>query len=254
MPLRPRAVRRVLAVGASAALVAGLTGCARSEARAEAVAARPAVDCRVSKCVALTFDDGPAPPTRELVDILTDRDVHATFFMLGEQVRRHPKLARRVARAGFQLGDHTWDHANLTALTAERVRSELAATADEIEDVTGRRPDVMRPPQGLINPAVSALVDLPVILWSVDTRDWLTHDPDRVVEVVRREVRPGSIVLLHDVHRSSVRAVPRIVDLLRADGYSLVTVDELYGHPLKAGKRYRGREGAYADAHGGPAR
>jgi peptidoglycan/xylan/chitin deacetylase (PgdA/CDA1 family) len=252
MPPRPRLVRRALAAAACAALGAGgLAGCARSEAHAAPVSVSGPVDCRIAKCVALTFDDGPGPPTGKLLDILTERDAHATFFMVGQQVERHPRLARRVAEGGFQIGDHTWDHAALTSLTAERIHQEIDRTAAAIHDATGVTPTVMRPPQGLINPVVAGLVGLPVIVWSVDTQDWRTHDEDRTVEAVRAGVRPGSIVLMHDVYRSTVKAVPRIIDLLRADGYTLVTVSELYGHTLKAGKKYRGREGAYENAHRG---
>ncbi len=245
-------VPRTVAAAACALLVASsLAGCARSEARAEPPA-EPAgsVDCRQVKCVALTFDDGPGPGTGRLLEILAAEDVHATFFMVGEQVEAHPKLARRVVAGGHEVGDHTWDHTALTGLTSEQIQDQLGRTSDVIAETTGVRPDVMRPPEGKINPIVAPLVGLPVILWSVDTLDWKHRNPDRMVDIVRDGVEPGSVVLMHDVYKTSAKAVPRIIDLLRADGYTFVTIRELYrDKPLKAGKTYRGRQKAYEKAH-----
>lgn len=246
---QPRHVRR--AAGAAAAVLAlgSLAGCAGIAAQASTeAAAAVAPDCLKVKCVALTFDDGPGAGTSRLLDILADKEVHATFFVLGKQVKQHPELVQRAVAEGHQIGNHTWDHKVLTSLPEARVLSQINRTTDAIEEAAGVRPDVMRPPSGRIDDTVAQLVGMPAILWSIDTRDWEHRDTEKTVDAVREQAYAGAVILLHDIYASTVEALPRVIDRLRADGYAMVTVRELFDARLKAGRIYHGAERVYEKA------
>jgi peptidoglycan/xylan/chitin deacetylase (PgdA/CDA1 family) len=246
----PRLLRRRAAFGAGVVLLVGsLGGCVGFQAHADTNrAAAVAPDCLRDKCVALTFDDGPGAYTAQLLDLLASKDVKATFFVLGKQVKLHPDLVGRAVAEGHQIGDHTWDHKVLTSLPEAGVLRQVNRTADEIEAAAGIRPDVMRPPSGLINPTVANLVGMPAVLWSIDTRDWQHRDATRTVEAVREGVKPGSVVLMHDIYSSSIDAVPQIIDELRADGYAFVTVRDMFGGRLQPGQIVHGGEEAFEQA------
>ncbi|MBE1562899.1 polysaccharide deacetylase family protein [Nonomuraea africana] len=219
---------------------------ARSLAAAQPGWPRPVerVDCTYAKCVALTFDDGPGDYTRWLLDLLDEREVRATFFVVGQRVAadKEHNLARMVEE-GHELGNHSWSHAQLTTLPIEGIRRELLRTQDLVERVAGVRMRVMRPPFGSTGKRVAEETrreQLAQILWNVDTFDWR----DRVASVVaKRAVRAtrGSIVLLHDIHRTTVEAVPDVIDVLAKRGYKFVTVSELYGRTPDPGRKYTER-------------
>jgi peptidoglycan-N-acetylglucosamine deacetylase len=199
------------------------------------------VNCAKAKCIALTFDDGPGPYTTKLLGYLSARKAPATFFMLGQQVDIYPKVAKQVAVGGNQIGVHTWSHRQLTRLNAAEIDSELSSTVQIIVKETGVTPTVMRPPYGSTNATVSArakAAGLAIVLWNVDTLDWKTRNTEKTVAAALADSRRGSIILLHDIHKTSVEAVPGIVDGLRAKGYTFVTVDQLLGKTT-AGKTYR---------------
>ncbi|QIK84694.1 polysaccharide deacetylase family protein [Sanguibacter sp. HDW7] len=205
---------------------------------------RPAkrVDCAKAKCIALTFDDGPGPYTARLLDELRRAKAPATFFALGQRVETYPKVARRIVAEGHDLASHTWDHRDLTTLSATDVRLQLTRTADAIEKATGRRPTLVRPPYGATNDTVRAAAKKAgeaVILWNIDTLDWKTRSTPSTVKAATAAKR-GSIVLMHDIHSSTVDAVPQIIKGLRAKGYTLVTVTDLLGSP-QPGKAYYSR-------------
>ncbi|MET9344460.1 polysaccharide deacetylase family protein [Nonomuraea sp. NPDC003804] len=199
------------------------------------------VDCREVKCVALTFDDGPGRYTPWLLDELDDLEVKATFFVVGQMVAadRDHTLPRMVA-AGHEIGNHSWSHAELPGLSDEGIARELGRTQDVVEQVAGVRMTVMRPPYGSTDARVAAetrRLGLAQILWSVDTLDWR----DRVPSVVARRAAKatgGSIVLMHDIHRTTVEAVPNVVESLADKGYRFVTISELYGTTPAAGRKY----------------
>ena len=203
------------------------------------------INCRRLKCVALTFDDGPGDYTGKLLDLLSARKVRATFFVVGQMVAAHggAQLVRRIVAEGHELGNHTWNHPPLTGLTDQGLRFQLKHTNDLVEQVTGVRMRVMRPPYGATNRRVAAearRLGLAQILWSVDTLDWL----DRVPALVARragKAAVGSIVLMHDIHRSTVQAVPALLDLLAKKGRTPVTISELYGRTPTPGRMYTAR-------------
>jgi peptidoglycan/xylan/chitin deacetylase (PgdA/CDA1 family) len=200
---------------------------------------RGPVDCRVTPCVALTFDDGPVPETAKLVDVLAERGVRATFFVIGQQAKRYPEVLQRAARAGDEIGNHSWSHIDLRSADAATVAKQLDRTSDVVEAATGVRPATMRPPYGEATKSSAAKAGLPQVLWSLDTRDWDGRSTSVVVRGVLADVQPGDIVLLHDSHAGTRAAAPVIADGLLRKGYALVTVSELLGTDLKAGRIYR---------------
>ncbi len=203
------------------------------------------IDCSQARCVALTFDDGPDPQlTPQLLDMLFRERVHATFFVQGDAAVVHPGLVARALREGHTIGTHTWSHPRLPFLSAEDVRREVVATKDVVIAATGRTPVLMRPPYGEFSSRVLEVLRSTgdaVIMWNVDTEDWKNKN---VPETTRRAIegsKPGSIILMHDVHPTSVQSVPGIIRGLRERGYSLVSVPTLLGS-VTAGDVYYGRE------------
>lgn len=212
-----------------------------------------AIDCRVTKCVALTFDDGPGLHTDKLLTALRAHGARSTFFVLGDVSAARPALLRRIAAAGHEIATHTWSHRELPALTDAEVRAQLTRSADVIQNVTGTRPDLMRPPYGSLSSRVRGILgarEWPIILWSYDPEDWKVRDADTVYRRVVAGTRPGSIVLLHDIHATTVAAVPRILAELAGRGYTFVTVSELYGRTLTNGGVYYDRADAYVGRAG----
>ncbi|WP_277212673.1 polysaccharide deacetylase family protein [Isoptericola croceus] len=197
--------------------------------RRQAARAR-GVDCRKDKCVALTFDDGPVPDTERLLRILDRKNAPATFFMVGDNVAARPGIARAVVERGHLVANHTWNHPQLTTLDDGEVRDELRRTQDAITDATGFTPFLLRPPYGAVDGNVRTLATrtgLDIVLWNLDSDDWGTRDPKKIRRHVRAEVQRGSNVLLHDLHPTTVDAVPKIINDLRKEDYVLVTVDLL---------------------------
>ncbi|MCB0923782.1 MAG: polysaccharide deacetylase family protein [Mycobacterium sp.] len=237
--LRPSIFPAVIAV---AALI--LAGCGAATKSADLGADR-SVDCAVDKCVALTFDDGPGPFTDRLVETLEDAGARATFFMIGNKVAADPAGARRVAEAGMEIGNHTWEHPNMTTIPLPYVPDQLSKAQQAIRDATGRTPSLWRPPGGLTNPAVDAIAGqygLAGILWDVVPFDWI-NDSDTAATrwMLMTQIAPGSVVLFHDTYSSTVDLVYQFLPVLRANGYHLVTVSELLG-PRAPGSVYGGRE------------
>lgn len=200
------------------------------------------VDCSVVKCVALTFDDGPGPYTGRLLDELRAADVRATFFLLGQNVAGHRRLVRRMVREKHEVGNHSWSHPDLTTLPSGEVRAQVLRTQRAVEEAAGVAPVLFRPPYGAIDARVARTVGMPMILWSVDSLDWLHRDVRRNIVVGVRRPRSGGIVLFHDIHRPSVAAVPTILEGLKRRGFTFVTVSELFeGRRLAPGRRYAER-------------
>ncbi|BBH18648.1 glycosyl hydrolase [Nocardioides baekrokdamisoli] len=235
---------------AAISLAGGRTGAINSAARPPveplpvATGGRmPRVDCRRAKCVALTFDDGPDVYTERLLRTLRAAHTRATFFMLGIQVQKFPTVARHVAAATEEVGDHTWDHKDLTRLSPHDVLVELARARTEIAAATRMWPAVFRPPYGSTNPTVARMVGglgMPVILWNVDTMDWRDRKTSVVAQRAVNEARPGAIILMHDIYSSTVDAVPAIIKGLRQRGFTLVTVSQLLGS-TRPGQTYFSR-------------
>ncbi|MGW7169523.1 polysaccharide deacetylase family protein [Streptomyces sp. NPDC054884] len=200
---------------------------------APAVAAQPdpgedTTDCSKAKCIALTFDDGPAAPeTGTLLKNLAQYKARATFFVVGQNVATHPDIVRAEMKSGHEVANHSWNHPVLTNLTPAQIRSQLERTTTAIKDATGKEPTLFRPPYGAIDDEVKAATSLSPVLWDMDTLDWKTHDPAKVARTVISQAEPNDVVLIHDIHPTSVAAVPEILRTLTARGYHFVTVSHL---------------------------
>lgn len=181
-----------------------------------------------NKVIALTFDDGPSTATTpRLLDILQDRGVHATFFVLGNLAVRSPDLVRREEAEGHEVASHTPYHHQLTKLSATQVQAEAAEMDRIFREILGHVPPFTRPPYGSYNATVGRALGQPMILWSIDPRDWADRNANIVCTRVTSAARDGAIILVHDIHATTVEAVPCIIDNLRARGYSFLTVSEL---------------------------
>jgi peptidoglycan/xylan/chitin deacetylase (PgdA/CDA1 family) len=198
-----------------------------------------APDCARLACVALTFDDGPGPSTGRLLDLLARDRAPATFFVIGRQINGNEALLARMMRDGHVVGNHTWSHPDLSRTSPDKTHAQSAATDAAITAATGQRPTVMRPPYGAMSPTVTQLGEA-VILWDVDTLDWKYRVSSSVTQRALAGARSGSIVLMHDIHPSTVEAVPAIIAGLRARGFTLVTVPQLLGQ-VRAGAVYTRR-------------
>ncbi|MCJ8014573.1 polysaccharide deacetylase family protein [Paenibacillus sp. KQZ6P-2] len=180
------------------------------------------------KRVALTFDDGPHPKnTLKILELLKKYDAKATFFMLGNRVDFYPDVVKKIADQGHELGNHTWDHKDLTTLSTAEAIQEVERTNQAIKSAAGREPTVFRPPYGARNKAVENAISMPTVLWTIDTLDWKSHNPDQILKIVKENVKDGSIILMHDIHKTTVEAVEPVLKYLKKEGYECVTVSEL---------------------------
>lgn len=187
---------------------------------------------RSQKYIALTFDDGPHPAnTPRLLDMLRRRNVKATFYVTGDRTNRYPHIVRQIVDEGHEIGNHTWNHPNLRKLGEGQVRRELDSTRDAIVRASGVQPRTMRPPYGSLSTYQRQWIyrdyGYPTVLWDVDPLDWKKPGPSVVASRLINGTRNGSILLLHDLHASSVSAVPQTIDTLLRQGYQFVTVSQL---------------------------
>lgn len=191
--------------------------------------------------IALTFDDGPGEYTEELINCLVENNAKATFFMLGQNVEAYPEIAKKVSDAGMELGNHSYSHPDLVTIGSEAAAQQVSNTDAALKSATGFEATVMRPPGGSFNDSVKAAIDHPLIIWSIDTRDWATKSEDQTYQVVMDNAQDGSVVLMHDIHEWSVKAAIRMIPDLIAKGFKLVTVSELAeakGKTLQSGNAY----------------
>lgn len=177
--------------------------------------------------MALTFDDGPGDRTGELLDVLMKYDAHATFFMQGINIPGHEQFIPKMIEAGCELGNHSYNHPQLTSLDASGVQSQMGDTDALIKEASGQISTVMRPPYGAINDTAKANVGKPMILWNVDTLDWKTKNTQATIDCVLNTADDGDIVLMHDIHGTSVDAAIQLIPKLIENGYQLVTVSEM---------------------------
>jgi peptidoglycan/xylan/chitin deacetylase (PgdA/CDA1 family) len=182
--------------------------------------------------IAMTFDDGPSPETTpRLLDILKQRNIKATFFMIGQNAERNPTIVKRILAEGHEIGNHSWTHPQLSKLSDDRVTEEINKTQNAIKDASGYTPVLIRPPYGAITGRqkewIEKQFDLSVIIWSVDPFDWKRPGASVIEQRILAGARPGAIVLSHDIHKQTVDAMPATLDALAAKGFKFVTVSQL---------------------------
>lgn len=180
------------------------------------------------KKIAITFDDGPHPTyTEELLDGLKERGVPATFFVTGEHAALHPELIKRMQQEGHLIGNHTYSHIQLRRGNREEFRKELKKTNEILEEITGEEVVYVRPPYGSWDKALEKELNMFPVLWTIDPTDWSCLDARTVTQRVLDKAQENGIILLHDYYKTSVEAALEIVDALREQGYTFVTVEEL---------------------------
>jgi len=182
--------------------------------------------------IAMTFDDGPSPETTpRLLDILKQRNIKVTFFMIGQNAERNPDLVRRILAEGHEIGNHSWTHPQLSKLSDDRVTQEITKTQEAIKSASGFTPTTLRPPYGAITARQRAWIEnqfgLNIILWSVDPFDWKRPGPSVITQRILSGARPGAIILSHDIHKQTVDAMPATLDALLAKGFKFLTISQL---------------------------
>ncbi|MBF9059395.1 polysaccharide deacetylase family protein [Rhodobacterales bacterium HKCCSP123] len=242
MPTTIGLTRRALLTGGSAALATPVLlrpAAAQDMARAPVAPVVPDTVTRVHTArplVAMTFDDGPHPTlTPQLLDILAERGIRATFYVIGWRVLREPQLMRRIVAEGHEIGNHTWSHPSLYDYSDAAVLSQLDRTSQAIQETVGRPPVTLRPPYGNLYPRQRRMVmdarGMPTVLWSVDPEDWRRPGSAAVADRILSRSHPGAVILSHDIIGGTVRAMPATLDGLVARGYQFTTVSELIGWP-----------------------
>ncbi|MCI8292931.1 MAG: polysaccharide deacetylase family protein [Hespellia sp.] len=180
--------------------------------------------------IAITFDDGPNEYcTEELLDGLKERNVKATFFLIGQNIEKenNRELVKRIYEEGHLLGNHTYHHVEITRISDEEAYQELKMTNDLVHEILGIEMEYMRPPFGSWQKELEERMNVLPVLWTIDPLDWTTENVDEIVNKVVTKAGENDIILMHDCYKSSVEAALRIIDLLQAKGYEFVTVEEL---------------------------
>ena len=194
------------------------------------------------KLVCFTFDDGPyAPVTNKILDSLEKYNGRATFFVVGDRADTYSDEIIRASKMGCEIGTHTYSHVNLNSLSVPEMQEEIKKSCDAISKYTGKNIKVLRPPEGAANDTVKANVGMPMVLWSVDSRDWDYRNADKDYKTVMDNVFDGSIVLMHDLYPATADAVARLIPELAKQGYKFVTFSELMkirGVDVEPGEKY----------------
>ena len=178
--------------------------------------------------VALTFDDGPSgTSTPVLLEGLRKRGVRATFFVIGEKAEQNPELICRMSEEGHLIGNHTYSHVQLNMLSSSQVCSQIKAANDIIKEITGQEVIYLRPPYGEWDHKKDCPQNMIAVYWDVDPLDWKRTDTKQIAADILRQVKPGDIILLHDIYKTSVQAAFIVIDELQRQGYEFVTVEEL---------------------------
>lgn len=181
-----------------------------------------------NKKIALTFDDGPHPYyTEQLLDGLKERDVKATFFVLGKHAEQYPELVERMNDEGHLIGNHTYSHMQLSQQNSEAFKEELIKTNELLEGLTGQEVQYVRPPYGTWDKKFEKELNMFPVLWNIDTLDWSSKNVAGIVQKVRSKAKDNGIILMHDEYMTTVTAALQIVDELKEEGYEFVTVEEL---------------------------
>jgi len=183
------------------------------------------------KRAALTFDDGPHPEnTQKILKLLEKYNAKATFFQIGKLVEEYPEITKEVFAKGHEIASHTWNHPDLCTLEGDQVKEEISSTQRAIKTAIGEAPIHFRPPYGYTNESIKEIArefGETEVLWTIDTLDWKSRDPEAILQIVKEETRDKSIILMHDIHPTTVEAVEPIITFLLGEGYELVTLGEL---------------------------
>ncbi|MEK3724396.1 polysaccharide deacetylase family protein [Paenibacillus sp. FSL H8-0034] len=188
------------------------------------------------KVVALTFDDGPdSKYTDQILNLLKKQNITATFFVIGEHAAAHKDVMKRIISAGHEIGNHSWSHSDLTKLDERQLEAEIDKTDEIIQSLTNQPTTLLRPPYGALSQQVVEYAEKShkIVNWSVDSRDWEGISTERILQNIKKEVKPGAIILQHSAGgkngnlSNTVQALPQIIAYLKEHGYQFVTVSNL---------------------------
>ncbi|MGM0524463.1 MAG: polysaccharide deacetylase family protein [Bacillota bacterium] len=180
------------------------------------------------KKIAITFDDGPHPEnTLKALQLLDKYDMKATFFMLGSRIDFYPDLVQEVFDQGHEIGNHTWNHKQLTKISDKDIKEEIDSVNQRLEGIIGESATVFRPPYGATNNHVESFLTVPSVLWTIDTLDWKTKDKEAILAEVKENLKPGAIILMHDIHATTIDALELVLPYLEEQGYTSVEVSKV---------------------------
>lgn len=179
------------------------------------------------KVIAFTFDDGPSEYTLDFVNALILNDSKATFFELGNRMKYNQNITREIYNLGMEVSSHTYSHKNLVSLDIDDLESEINSTNIIFNEITGGTISLVRPPYGEYNNLVRKEINKPIILWNVDTQDWLYKDEEKIYKAILNNISDGSIILMHDIYPTTLEAVKMVLPVLKEMGYKVTTVSEL---------------------------
>lgn len=194
--------------------------------------------------IMITFDDGPhSQLTPRLLDILKEKKIRVTFFVLGSKAINHPELLKRMVNEGHEVANHGWHHVVMSKISRPQLTQQLRQTATTVSDATKKSTVVMRPPFGNTNAQINEFIksneSMTVVLWSLDSKDWETKEPTAVAKQIIDNAQPGDIILCHDIHPHTVDAMPQVIDKLQAKGYEFLTLSEVMSFPDDSPHRRR---------------
>jgi len=183
----------------------------------------------IGKMIAITFDDGPSIRTKEIVDLLDELEIKATFFVLGCNVKNYPDELKYINDHHHEIGNHSYSHPNFKKLSLQEGLDEINQTQEIVYQTIQRYPRIFRFPYGAVNQDVLKKTKLPTILWNADSLDWQCCDTKTIIQKIKQEAKENGILLFHDFKYFNQTAIATIVRDLKKEGYTFVTISELLG-------------------------
>lgn len=201
----------------------------------KALCSNPAV---TGNKIAITFDDGPHPETLNVLRLLKQYDIKATFFCIGSQIEKHPEILQKIISEGHTVGNHSYSHSNFFGFfDTARIIAELLETNALIEKYTGNKPQLFRPPFGATSPSIARAVKstgLRVTGWNIRSLDTVIKSGKKILKRITKRLAPGSIILLHDTSQKSVAVLEQLLVFLQQHNYKAVSIPELFNNNYEA--------------------
>jgi peptidoglycan/xylan/chitin deacetylase (PgdA/CDA1 family) len=180
------------------------------------------------KYVAITFDDGPSNSTIDLVNLINKYNVKATFFLLGNNVKRYPQAVKYIYENNYEIGNHSYSHSDFTKISIDEVEYEIDKTQEVIYDLIQSYPKVFRFPYGKYNDYILNFINYPIILWNCDSEDWRSLDKNIIFRNVLKDLSDNSIIIFHDFTNYRKESIENIIKYLKEENYEFVTISELF--------------------------